>query len=78
MNSTTQRKQALRAARALVLVARSEGGKELDGIWEYLRDELDQVSVVPVPTLTVDEMMVARGDVRDGEYEARMVLGGAA
>ncbi len=41
MSETQQRKQALRAARALVLAARNNGGRGLDGIWEYLRDELD-------------------------------------
>lgn len=41
MESNYTRKQALRAARALVLQARNNGGKQLDGIWSYLRDQLD-------------------------------------
>ncbi len=35
------RKQALQAARALVLAAKNAGGTGLNGVWDYLRDQLD-------------------------------------
>ena len=35
------RKQALRQARQIVLDARNAGGTGLQGVWEYLRNELD-------------------------------------
>lgn len=36
-----QRRRALRAARAILLVCKANGGSNLDGIWSYLRDCLD-------------------------------------
>lgn len=40
------RAASLRAARELLLAARNAGGKRLDGVWEYLRDELDGESEI--------------------------------
>ena len=35
------RRASLRAAREILLSARDAGGKQLDGVWEYLRNQLD-------------------------------------
>lgn len=36
-----QRRRALNTARAILLIAKANGGSGLDGVWEYLRDCLD-------------------------------------
>ena len=36
-----ERIKALRDARGILLAVRAAGGTGLNGVWEYLRDELD-------------------------------------
>jgi hypothetical protein len=39
------RRLALRAAREILLAAKANGGTGLQGVWEYLRDQLDAEEV---------------------------------